>query len=69
MSGREILYKDHGHIRVECFSNVDWVGSQEDRRSTSRYRVLVEGNLESWKSKKQNVVPRSSAESDYRAMA
>jgi len=22
--GRGLLYSDHGHIRVACFSNVDW---------------------------------------------
>ena len=66
--GRGILYSNHGHDRVECFTDADWVGSKEDRRSTSGYCVFVGGNLVSWKGKKQGVVSRSSAGSEYRAM-
>ena len=35
--GRGILYKKHGHTRIECISDADWARSKEDRRSTSRY--------------------------------
>ena len=59
----------HNYNRIECFTNTDWAGSKEDRRFTSSYCVFVDGNLISWKSKKQGVVSRSSAESEYRALA
>ena len=65
---RGILYGNHGHNRVECFIDTDWVGSKEDRRFTSGYCVFVGGNLVSWKSKKQGVASRLSAELEYRAM-
>ena len=67
--GRDILYSNRGHNRIECLFDADWAGNKEDRRSTLRYCVFVGGNLVSWKSKKQSVISRSSAESEYRAMA
>ena len=39
--GCGILYKKHGHTRIECFSDSDWAGSKEDRRFTSGYCVFV----------------------------
>ena len=38
---RGILYSNHGHNRVECFIDADWVGLKEDRRSTFGYCVLL----------------------------
>ncbi|WMV13499.1 hypothetical protein MTR67_006884 [Solanum verrucosum] len=49
------------------YIDVDWAGSPFDRRSTSGYSILVGGNLVSWKSKKQSLVARCSAEAEYRA--
>ena len=42
---RGILYNNHDHNRLECFTDADWVGSKEDRRSTSGYYMFVGGNL------------------------
>ena len=63
-----ILYKKNGYTKIECFSNTDWVGYKDDRKSIFGRCVFVGGNLISWKCKKESVVLRSSAESEYRAM-
>ena len=67
--GQGVLYENRGHTQVVRYSDAEWAGSPTDRRSTSGYFVFIGGNLISWKSKKQDVVARSSAEAEYRAMA
>ncbi|XP_024029461.1 uncharacterized protein LOC112093978 [Morus notabilis] len=53
---------------TKIFTDVDWAGSTQDRRSTSSYCTYVWGNLVTWRSKKQPAVS-SSAEAKFRAMA
>jgi hypothetical protein len=67
--GKGILFSNHGHLNVEGFTDADWAGSIDDRKSTSGYCVFVGGNIVSWRSKKQNVVARSTAEAEFRSMA
>ncbi|GAA0160002.1 hypothetical protein LIER_16658 [Lithospermum erythrorhizon] len=54
---------------IKAFTDADWTGSVDDRRSTSRYCTLVWGNMVTCRSRKQNLVARSSAEAEYQAMA
>jgi Reverse transcriptase (RNA-dependent DNA polymerase) len=66
--GQGIWMRKNDSNDVIGFSDADWAGSY-DRKSTTGFCTFVGGNLVTWKSKKQNVVARSSAEAEYRAMA
>lgn len=67
--GKGIMFSKNGGRRVEIFTDADWGRSSTDRRSTTGYCSFVWGNLVTWRSKKQPVVSRSSAEAEFRAMA
>jgi hypothetical protein len=56
-------------LMVSAFSDADWAGCPDDRRSTRGFAVYVGSNLVSWCAKKQPTVSRSSTEAEYKSMA
>ncbi|CAM8971397.1 unnamed protein product [Rhodiola kirilowii] len=56
-------------VTIAAYSDADWAGCLESRRSQSGYLIYIGTNLVSWCSKKQPTIARSSAESEYRALA
>ncbi|KAM1912364.1 hypothetical protein ACFX14_000440 [Malus domestica] len=66
---RSMFFSKNGHLNVEGYTDANWVGSITDWRSISGYFTFVGGNLVTWRSKKQKVVVRSSAEAEFRGMS
>ncbi|KAA0025138.1 Retrovirus-related Pol polyprotein from transposon TNT 1-94 [Cucumis melo var. makuwa] len=67
--GKGLMFRKTDKKTIEAYTDSDWAGSIVDRKSTSGYCTFVWGNLVTWRSKKQNVVSRSSAEAEYKAMS
>jgi len=50
--GKGLMFSKNGHLDIEGYTNVDWVGNLSDRKSISGYLTFVGGNLVTWRSKK-----------------
>ena len=64
-----LLYEDKENTQIFGYCYADWAGHPIDKRSTTGYFVSIGSNIISWRSKKQNIVARSSAGAEYRTIA
>lgn len=64
-----LLYTKEESNECVGYSDADWAGNLDDRRSTSGYIFKINGAAVSWRSKKQSCVALSTAEAEYMALA
>lgn len=67
--GKGLVFSKHGHVDVKWYTNSYWTGLITDHHSTSRYFTFGGGNLVTWRSKKQKVEARLSAEAKIGGMS
>ena len=63
-----LIYKK-SEFSLNAFSDSDWAGCSQTRRSTGGYLIYIGKNLVSWSSKCQPKVSRSSTEAEYKSVA
>ncbi|XP_019091080.1 PREDICTED: uncharacterized protein LOC109128695 [Camelina sativa] len=67
--GQGLFYGKDDYFSLRGFSDADWGACPDNRRSVTGYAIFIGQSLVSWRSKKQDMVSMSSAESEYRAMS
>ncbi|GAU13723.1 hypothetical protein TSUD_348270 [Trifolium subterraneum] len=60
-----ILYKTNCELTLEGWSDSDYAGDLDDRKSTSGYVFMIGSSPISWSSKKQAIVTLSTTEAEY----
>jgi len=64
-----VLFSKDSTFQLRAFCDSDWGSCPNSRKSVTGYAILLGKSLISWRSKKQGVVSRSTAEGEYRTIA
>ena len=64
-----LLIRPSKSTQLSIYSDANWAGCPDDRKSTFGFCIYFGNNLVSWSSKKQPIVARSSTKAEYRTIA
>ncbi|KAL5844632.1 hypothetical protein ACOSQ3_010687 [Xanthoceras sorbifolium] len=65
----DLHYSSRSSLELHAYSDADWAGDPTNRCSITGLCFLLGTSLVSWRSKKQDVISRSSTEAEYLALA
>ena len=64
-----LFFPTDASLQLVAYSDADWAGCPNTRRSTTSWCMFLGDALISWRCKKQDRVSKSSTEAKYRAMS
>jgi hypothetical protein len=66
---RGLFFPTGSSLQLQAYSNANWAGCPDTRKSTTGWCMVLGDAHISWKCKKQDNVSKSSTEAEYRAMS
>jgi hypothetical protein len=67
--GYGLIYRSTEDFRLIGYTDSDWAGCMDDRKSTSGYSFSMGSTTVAWSTKKQPTVSLSTTEAEYKAVA